>query len=445
MDNVAAIPYTAQEKRLVAISAILGFGLDFYNLIIISFLFAVILSSLHITLTQAGIVVSMTLASSIVGGILVGWLGDKIGRKNALLATLLLLAAGAILSAFAWDFTSLLIFRIIAGIGVGGEWGAGIVLISEVWDNRRRGLGSAYVQANAAGGVILASAVAAYSLSHFSPDMAWRVAVGVGGLPLILMIFVRWKMPESRLWQEYKQREAKGELPPEKIAEGASIVEVLKGASLRYLIIGTFVMGGYVIGYQSITIFMPLLLGKTLGASPEIIRNVTVLWALALAGGMILFGYIGDAYGRKVSVVVAATLGIIGFVGIYVVGATKFDGSILTWSVFWWYVIWGIAQGSAGQFGAWFSELYPVELRSTGTSGIYNLGRLVGSIAPYAVPALAAAFGNLLHAMMFGLIGALVCLIATLMLPETGGRRFAVVESKERAVSAEAMSAGARS
>jgi MFS family permease len=445
MDNVAAIPYTAQEKRLVAISAILGFGLDFYNLIIISFLFAVILSSLHITLTQAGIVVSMTLASSIVGGILVGWLGDKIGRKNALLATLLLLAAGAILSAFAWDFTSLLIFRIIAGIGVGGEWGAGIVLISEVWDNRRRGLGSAYVQANAAGGVILASAVAAYSLSHFSPDMAWRVAVAVGGLPLFLMIFVRWKMPESRLWQEYKQREAKGELPPEKIAEGASIVEVLKGASLRYLIIGTFVMGGYVIGYQSITIFMPLLLGKTLGASPEIIRNVTVLWALALAGGMILFGYIGDAYGRKVSVVVAATLGIIGFVGIYVVGATKFDGSILTWSVFWWYVIWGIAQGSAGQFGAWFSELYPVELRSTGTSGIYNLGRLVGSIAPYAVPALAAAFGNLLHAMMFGLIGALVCLIATLMLPETGGRRFAVVESKERAVSAEAMSAGARS
>ena len=275
--------------------------------------------------------------------------------------------------------------------------------------------------------------------------MAWRVAVAVGGLPLFLMIFVRWKMPESRLWQEYKQREAKGELPPEKIAEGASIVEVLKGASLRYLIIGTFVMGGYVIGYQSITIFMPLLLGKTLGASPEIIRNVTVLWALALAGGMILFGYIGDAYGRKVSVVVAATLGIIGFVGIYVVGATKFDGSILTWSVFWWYVIWGIAQGSAGQFGAWFSELYPVELRSTGTSGIYNLGRLVGSIAPYAVPALAAAFGNLLHAMMFGLIGALVCLIATLMLPETGGRRFAVVESKERAVSAEAMSAGARS
>jgi len=386
-------------------------------------------------------VVSMTLASSIVGGVLVGWLGDKIGRKNALLVTLLLLALGAILSAVAWDFTSLLVFRTIAGVGVGGEWGAGIVLLSEVWTHRRRGLGSAYVQASSAGGVVLASLVAGYTLTHFSPDMAWRVAVGVGGLPLFLMIFVRWKMPESRLWLEYKRLEASGELPAEKIAERSSIIEILHGASLRYLIIGTLVMGGYVIGYQSVTVFMPLLMGKGLGASPEVIRNLNLLWAVALAGGMILFGYVGDALGRKRSVVLATLLGIVGFAGIYTVGGTKFDGGILTWSLFWWYAIWGIAQGSIGQFGAWFSELYPVELRSTGTSGIYNMGRLVGSIAPYAVPALAAAFGSLLDAMMFGLIGAVVSLICALLLPETGGRRFAVIEGKERAPSDDTKSA----
>jgi len=184
MSDIAAMTYTKNERRLVAWSAIFGFGLDFYNLIIFSFLFGAVLSSLHITLPQAGIVVSMTLASSVVGGILIGWLGDKIGRKNALLGTLFLLAAGAILSALAWNFTSLLIFRIIAGIGVGGEWGAGIVLLNEVWDNRRRGLGSSVVQASAAGGVALASIVAAYSLTHYSPDTAWRISVAVGGLPL---------------------------------------------------------------------------------------------------------------------------------------------------------------------------------------------------------------------------------------------------------------------
>ncbi len=437
MNNLATTPYTAQEKFFVATSAILGFGLDFYNLIIMSFLFVVIQSSLHISLTQAGIVVSMTLASSIIGGILVGWLGDKIGRKNALLATLLLLALGALLSAVAWDFTSLLVFRTIAGIGVGGEWGAGIVLLSEVWTSRHRGVGSASVQASAAVGVIFASLVAGYTLSHFSPDMAWRVAVAVGGLPLLLMVLVRWKMPESRLWLQYKQLEARGELPPEKTAERSPIVEILRGASLRYLVIGTLVTGGYVIGYQSVTVFMPTLMGKVLGAGPEAIRNLNMLWAVALACGMMLFGVIGDAFGRKLSVVAATILGIVGFAGIYSVGGNKFDGSVLSWSLFWWYAIWGVAQGSIGQFGAWFSELYPVELRSTGTSGIYNLGRLIGAIAPYAVPALAAAFGGLLDAMMFGVIGAVVCLVCALLLPETGGRRFAVIEGKERAPSDE--------
>lgn len=432
MTGPISTSYTPQEKRLVATSAILGFAFDFYNLIIMSFLFAVILSSLHITLTQAGIVVSTTLASSIVGGILVGWLGDKTGRKNALLMTLLLLVAGAILSAFAWDFASLLVFRVIAGVGVGGEWGAGVVLLSEVWDDKKRGLGSAFVQAGAAIGVVFASIVSAYSLRHFAPDMAWRVALAIGGLPLVLAVFVRWKMPESRLWHEYKQREAAGQLPAEKVAELTSLFEILRGASLRYLIIGTIVMGGYVIGYQSITVFIPLLMGKTLGATPETIRNLMLVWAFALAGGMVLFGFIGDALGRKLAVVSATILGIIGFIAIYFVGSTNFGGSIFTWALFWWFAIWGIAQGSAGQFGAWFSELYPVELRSSGTSAIYNLGRLIGSIAPYAVPAIAAIIGNLLHAMMFGLIGVVVSLIAALLLPETAGRRFAVIEGKER-------------
>ncbi|MGO8909348.1 MAG: MFS transporter [Bradyrhizobium sp.] len=432
MSDTTVMTYTKNERRLVAWSAIFGFGLDFYNLIIFSFLFGAVLSSLHITLPQAGIVVSMTLASSVVGGILIGWLGDKIGRKNALLGTLLLLAAGAILSALAWDFTSLLIFRIIAGIGVGGEWGAGIVLLNEVWENRRRGVGSGIVQASAAGGVALASVVAAYSLSHYSPDTAWRISVAVGGLPLVLVVFIRSKMPESQLWAEYRRMKKLGKLPAEKIAEKTPIIEIFKGASLRYFIIGTLAMGGYAVSYLSITIFMPLLMSKGLGATPDVIRNLSLAWAVALATGMIVSGYISDAHGRKRSCVLATLLCIVGLVGIYVTGGTKFEGNFLSWSLFWWYFIWGLAQGSVGQFGAWFSELFPVELRSTGTSTTYTTGRLIGSSAPYLVPAIAASFGSLLDAMMISMVGAAVSLIAVLLLPETAGRRFAVVESKER-------------
>src|SRR5947209_18401788 len=200
------LTYTKRERSFVAWSAILGYAFDFYNLIIMAFLLVPIQNSLKISLPQTGIVVAMTLTGSVLGGILFGWLGDKVGRKNALLFTLLLLALGSILSALAWDFASLLIFRFITGIGVGGEWGAGMVLLNEVWDNRRRGIGSSVVQAMSSAGTALAVLAATFSLSHFDPDTAWRIALMIGGLPLLLMLFVRSKMPESRLWLEYRRR-----------------------------------------------------------------------------------------------------------------------------------------------------------------------------------------------------------------------------------------------
>src|SRR5579859_1337054 len=119
--------YTPRERTFIATSAILGYGFDFYNLIIVTFLLTQIQASLGITLPQVGLVGAMTLTASVAGGVAIGWLGDQIGRKNALLISLALLAAGSVLSAFAWDFTSIMWFRIITGVGVGGEWGAGMV------------------------------------------------------------------------------------------------------------------------------------------------------------------------------------------------------------------------------------------------------------------------------------------------------------------------------
>src|ERR1700742_620022 len=110
------ITYTPRERKFVMWSAILGYAFDFYNLIVVAFLLVPIQKSLNVTLTQTGIIVGATLAASVLGGVLFGWLGDKIGRKNALLWTLLLLALGSIASAAAWDFNSLLVFRVLTGI-----------------------------------------------------------------------------------------------------------------------------------------------------------------------------------------------------------------------------------------------------------------------------------------------------------------------------------------
>ena len=148
---------------------------------------------------------------------------------------------------------------------------------------------------------------------------------------------------------------------------------------------------------------------------------------------MIGAGYLSDAWGRRNSIIVCTLIGIAGLIAIHFGSADKFPGDYMSWGLFWAYLLWGFGQGSIGQFGPWFAELYPVEMRSTATSTIFNIGRLVGSMAPYVVPVLAASLGSLRDAMMLGIVGAVISLLFTFFLPETVGRTFAVVEAKERA------------
>lgn len=424
--------YTDRERTFVAWSAILGYGFDFYNLIVMAFLLEPIQKSLGIGLSDTGIIVSATLAASVGGGMLFGWLGDRIGRKQALLATLLLLAAGSLLSALAWNFASLLMFRIITGIGVGGEWGAGMVLLNEVWDHRRRGLGSSLVQAMSGAGTALASIAATVALANLGPDMAWRTGFAIGGLPLLMMLFVRGKMPESRLWLEYQHRRKTGDLPAEKLAESSPLIEIFKGASLKYFILGTAVAGGYIINYQSISIFIPTLMLHDLGTPLPALRSATLVFSVTTAVGMIATGVVSDGSGRRFAVLLSTIVGIAGLAGIYLGGANPYPGALFSWSLFWAYLVWGFGQGAIGQFGPWFAELYPVETRSTAASTIFTTGRLIGSVAPYAVPAIATAFGSLRDAMMLAAVGSVISLLVAPLLPETVGRSFAVVEGKER-------------
>lgn len=423
--------YTDRERLFVAWSAILGYAFDFYNLIIMAFLVEPIQRSLDIGLQATGVIVSATLAASVCGGVLFGWLGDRIGRKQALLATLVLLAAGSLLSGLAWDFASLLGCRIVTGIGVGGEWGAGMVLLNEVWDSRRRGFGSAVVQGMSGAGTALASIVATVMLAKLDADSAWRTCFAIGGLPLFLMVFVRSKMPESRLWLEYQHRRKKGELPADKLAESSPLIEIFKGVSLRYFILSTIVAGGSIMNYQSISIFMPTLL-RDLGTPLVAVRNATLMFSVATAVGMIAAGLLSDSVGRRPAVLLSTIGGIVGLAGIYFGGTDRFPGELFYWSLFWAYLMWGFGQGAIGQFGPWFAELYPVEIRSTAASTIFTTGRLVGSIAPYAVPAIAASLGSLRDAMMLAVLGSVASLAMALLLPETVGRSFAVIEGKER-------------
>jgi len=271
-----------------------------------------------------------------------------------------------------------------------------------------------------------------WALSTFGPDWGWRVALLTGGSPLLLMVYVRFWMPESKIWSEYERMRTAGELPQEKAKSTNPLIEIFKGASLVYTILGFAVVSGYMFAFYSVSVFIPGYMIKQ-GASPAIVRDVTLIFAGVLAAAFLIFGWYSDRLGRKLSIVLPMLLSLVGFYGIYISKDVTFPGSLWVWPLFGWYLVWGLGQVTAGMFGAWFSELYPVELRSTAVSTIYMIGRGIGSFAPYVVPMVAAQTGgNLLNGMMIGGIAALVCVLAALLLPETAGRNFAVIEAKAR-------------
>ena len=261
-----------------------------------------------------------------------------------------------------------------------------MVLLNEVWPPHRRGLGTAMVQAMAALASSTAAIVAVWALGHFSPDWGWRVALLTGGAPVFLMIYVRYFMPESRLWLAYERRRRDGTLPPEKKAAKTPLVEMLRGASGRYLVLATIAWGAYVIGFQSVSVFMPTLMTRSLGATLEVVRNVQIFTGLTGSAVMVLIGWYSDRIGRKFGVVAPTCIAILAYLGLWLAGGQKYPGSIFAWPLFWCYIVYTLGQSSACMYGSWLSELFIVELRASAVATVYNVGRGMGAISPIVVP-----------------------------------------------------------
>jgi MFS family permease len=418
--------YTPRERAAIILSCMLGFALDLYDVLVMPFLMGSIQKSLDISLGQVASVTSLTLIGSVLGGALFGWAGDRIGRRQALLLTLGVFAVGSIASAFAWDYGSLAVLRFITGVGLGGEWGAGMVLFNEAWNKERRGLGSAFIQGSAVIASAGASIVGVWATTSFSLEWGWRIALLTGGSPLLLMIFIRFFMPESKAWLQFDGQRKAGTAPVA-IRSTNTLAAMFSPDLIKVSLMSLLWMMGYMFCYYGVVVFMPTLLQRSLGTPPDIIRNISVLASVVGGLSYISMGLLNDKFGRRFGALVPAIGWIVMVVGLYVYGHQAFAGSVLGFPMLWIYFAFVIGNSALGVVGTWLSELYPIEVRSTAVSVVYMAGRGVGSLAPVIVPMAAAAFGGQLVAGMLIVVPAVIVFLAmTLMLPETRGRDLSV-------------------
>jgi benzoate transport len=358
------------------LASVLGYAMDGFDLLILGFMLPAIAADLHLTPAQSGALVTWTLAGAVAGGIVFGMLSDYFGRVRMLTWTILVFAVFTGLCALAQGYGDLLIYRTIAGIGLGGEFGIGMALVAEAWPARLRARVSSYVGIGWQLGVLAAALITPMLL----PVIGWRGMFAVGLLPAVVSFFVRRHVEEPTLFTERRAAAKTGtarKLPLKRLFDDARTAR----ASIGVIILCSVQN----FGYYGLMIWLPSYLSKTFGYSLTKSGLWTAATVLGMALGIWLFGLAADRFGRKPAFL-AYQIGAVAMVFVYSnltsPSALLIGGAVM--GVF--------VNGMLGGYGALISEIYPTEARATAQNVLFNIGRAVGGLGPVAVGALAARY-----------------------------------------------------
>ena len=397
---VAAV--TPQQWRTL-VAAMLGWLLDAMDVMMYAFALTAIRSEFSLSGAAAGALASVTLLTSAVGGVAFGMIADRVGRARALVYSILIYSVFTALTATAQTLAQLVLWRSLVGIGLGGEWAAGSVLVAETWPAEHRGKAIGLMQSGWAIGYILAALLA----SAIIPHHGWRVLFAVGVLPALLAAWIRRKVPEPEIW-----RKAGG-------GNRLHLGEVLRPPHLRNAAAATALATFLLFAYWGLFTWIPAYLASPVasgGAGMSLVRSSAWIVPMQVGAffGYVLFGVLADRFGRRpvflVFVVGAAVL-----VPIY--GRMALEPAVL--------MALGPLLGFFGHgyfslFGAMLAELFPSSIRGTAQGFCYNVGRAASALAPYVIGALAdrAGIGSALAltSAFFLAAGGLI-----LALPETRG------------------------
>src|SRR6266852_4442738 len=405
---IAAIPETAGANDRVTVygwkalaGSVIGYSMDGFDLLILGFMLAAISTDLGFTSAQAGSLVTWTLVGAVAGGLIFGTLSDHFGRIRVLTWTILIFAAFTGLCAFARGYWDLIAYRVIAGLGLGGEFGIGTALAAESWPASKRARVSSYVALGWQSGVLLAALVTPRLL----PVIGWRGMFLVGLLPALVAFIVRRTLHEPEIF--VKKHAAKKENSFRLLVKDRKTFRTTVGIAILCSVQN--------FGYYGILIWMPSYLAASRGFSLTKSAVWTSVTVLGMAFGIWTFGQLADRIGRK-PIFILFQIGAVIMVFVY----SRFtDPNMLLWVG----AIMGMAvNGMMAGIPALMSEAYPTAARATAQNVLFNIGRAVGAPGPLAVGALAAKYSFNVAIGLLASIYVLDIIATVFLIPELRGK-----------------------
>ncbi len=408
---------TPPQKRTL-IAAALGWMLDGFDVMLYATAVSYVMRDLGMSKHIAGLLNTLTLVASGLGGLLFGFLADRIGRKRALMLSIATYSVCSFASGLSTGIAMLAVFRFILGLGMGGEWNTGASLVSETWPTELRAKALAMVQSSFAIGFAGAALVAGLVLKISN----WRWVFFVGLLPALVILWIQNRVPESQMWEEHRRlaKESRNVAESQKHYEESSFKRLFSRQLIRPTFALLFVNFFGMFAWWGLFTWAPAFLSLPAtqgGRGFDLTQTTTMLMVQQLLGmfpGYALFGWFADKLGRRPSfllfLLIAAALTplyamVHGTLPILIVGAVvAFFGT-------------GFFSGSS----IVGSEVFPTTLRARALGFTYPGARMLSAVSPYAIGWIWEHSGLTAAFCVCGASFLLAAIVAT-QLPETRGK-----------------------
>ncbi len=395
----------SRKERRALLASTLGWMLDGMDVTLYAMVIAQLMRSLNLSASQAGLLASVTLVASALGGVLFGILADRIGRRTALMTSIVVYSVFTAACGLSRGVMDLAVFRFLLGLGMGGEWATGAALVAETWRPEHRAKALGLMQSGFAVGYALAALIAATIL----PRWGWRAVFFVGILPALVTLWIRRGVEESPIWESRRAPAAQSK---------PSDPQVLAPSFAGLILVTTLMNTAALFGWWGLFTWIPSFLALPIEQGGRGLTLATSsTWIVAMQAGMwlgyVTFGFLSDRMGRKTTYVAYLSLAAL-LVPAYARAAgvgLLLLGPLLAF----------FGTGHFTGFGIISAELFPTRFRASAMGLTYNFGRAFSAGAPWLMGFLAERSGL---SSSFWICGVAYLLAAALALavPETRGR-----------------------